>query len=357
MSYAPNIAPDSAEAVKADKPSLVITIDTEGDNLWALPKTITTENAAFINRFQELCERYRLRPTWLTNWEMARAPRFREFGCDVLRRQAGEVGMHLHAWNNPPLTAQDTDTPQQQSCLIEYPIQVMKDKIDRLTDLLEDVFEVKMISHRAGRWAFNSAYARALAERGYLVDCSVTPHLSWQYGSAGQSHRSGCDYRGFPERAYWLDLDQISKQGTSQLLEVPMTIMPGRRNWLSRSLHRLAAATRTTQRVADRLLPRHYWFRPFRGNVATLPRMLDWAEQRSFDYVEFMLHSSEFMPGGSPSFPTESAIERLYERLEALFERARDRFVGRTLAEYRSHFVRNHRDLSVEGVPTACDSN
>lgn len=35
------------------------------------------------------------------------------------------------------------------------------------------------------------------------------------------------------------------------------------------------------------------------------------------DYVEYMLHSSEYMPGGSPTFKNERDIERLYADLEA----------------------------------------
>jgi hypothetical protein len=52
------------------------------------------------------------------------------------------------------------------------------------------------------------------------------------------------------------------------------------------------------------------------------------------DYVEFMLHSSEFMPGGSPTFKTQQDIEVLYRDLEQLFAWLQQRTVGMTLAEY-----------------------
>jgi hypothetical protein len=55
------------------------------------------------------------------------------------------------------------------------------------------------------------------------------------------------------------------------------------------------------------------------------------------DYVEFMLHSSEFMPGGSPTFKDEAAIEGLYQDLEVLFSWLSDKTVGMTLAEFYSH--------------------
>jgi len=42
----------------------IITIDTEGDNLWANPREITTHNAAYLPRFQSLCERFRFKPVY-----------------------------------------------------------------------------------------------------------------------------------------------------------------------------------------------------------------------------------------------------------------------------------------------------
>jgi len=76
------------------------------------------------------------------------------------------------------------------------------------------------------------------------------------------------------------------------------------------------------------------------GNVA---QMIDVAEKTladGSDYVEFMLHSSEFMPGGSPTFKTNEHIETLYDDLEALFEWLQSRTVGRTLSEYYQEKLR-----------------
>ena len=45
----------------------LISIDTEGDNLWnwEYGKEITTENSLFVPRFQNLCEKYGFKPTYL----------------------------------------------------------------------------------------------------------------------------------------------------------------------------------------------------------------------------------------------------------------------------------------------------
>src|SRR5258707_8115545 len=90
-------------AHQREQRSLLLTIDTEGDDLWSHPPQITTRNTAYLPRFQEICDRFALKPVYLTNWEMVESFSFREFAHDALGRGAAEIGMHLHAWNSPPL--------------------------------------------------------------------------------------------------------------------------------------------------------------------------------------------------------------------------------------------------------------
>src|SRR4051812_518534 len=111
-------------------PAFIITVDTEGDNLWSRPHEITTRNADYLPRFQALCERHRLRPTYLVNYEMATSETFVQFGRDVIARGKAETGMHLHAWNSPPLVPLTDDDFHYQPYLVEYPDHVMKEKID-----------------------------------------------------------------------------------------------------------------------------------------------------------------------------------------------------------------------------------
>src|SRR5258708_31153797 len=107
----------------------IITIDTEGDDLWSRPREITTRNASFLPRFQRLCERYGYRPVYLANYEMALSEAFVEFGLDVLRRQAGEISMHLHACNSPPLVPFADDDYHYQPYLVENPHAGMRGQI------------------------------------------------------------------------------------------------------------------------------------------------------------------------------------------------------------------------------------
>ncbi len=320
-------------------PSFLITIDTEGDNLWSKPREVTTRNSRSLPRFQALCEKFSLKPTYLTNWEMARCPDFRDFGRDVVARQVGEIGMHLHAWNAPPIVPLTDNDDIHQPYLIEYPEDQIRAKVKLMTELLEETFEVDMISHRAGRWSFNETYARALVEYGYRVDCSVTPHVSWAAQKGDPLRSGGTDYRRFPESAYFLDPMDICLAGSSPLLEVPVTIVEFSYSPPVRATRRLLVKNRLGAAVANRLLPERAWLRPRSGSGSRLRSVVNVTTHEGRDYAEFMIHSSELMPGGSPTFPDERAIETLYESLEALFEMTRGSFIGRTMGEYHDHFV------------------
>lgn len=313
------------------KPAFIITIDTEGDNLWQNHRQIKTENARYLPRFQSLCEKYRFKPVWLTNYEMAVDSMFVEFAKDVIARGQGEVGMHLHAWNSPPEHDLTGDDWRWQPYLIEFPDAILREKVLFMTHLLEETFQTKMLSHRAGRWAFDSRYAKLLIELGYQVDCSVTPRVNWRNAKGAPQGKGGTDYQHFPDQAYFIDEDAIHRPGNSSLLEVPMSIQYKHPAWLN-----------TVKTGYDRIRgkyrsPSVNWLRPTGGNADQMIAVAEKCLAQGNDYVEFMLHSSEFMPGGSPTFKDETDIEGLYQDLETLFAWLAERTQGMTLAEFYQH--------------------
>ena len=309
---------------------LLITIDTEGDNLWRwrLGDPITSENAKFLPRFQELCEKYAFIPTYLTNFEMANDDFFAEYFKKKSIEGKCEIGMHLHAWNSPPLfdLPVRSDVEPGAPFLIEYPDGIMEEKIAYLTDLLEKRFEKKIKVHRAGRWATDDRYFRLLAKYGYKVDCSVTPGVDWST-AAGQSPGSKCnDYSRAPKQPYQI--------GDTGILEIPVTVRENHRLKLGSS-----AGIRKTVRKYIEAKKGHgpVWLRP-RRKSENLDDMLYLAElitkEKNTDYIMFMIHSSELMPGGSPSFPDEESIEKLYTDLNILFDRLSRDYSGTSLYDY-----------------------
>jgi hypothetical protein len=317
------------------RPALLISVDTEGDDLWSRPREISTENASFMPRFQALCEKHALKPTWLANYEMAESPAFVDFARDVLQRETGEIGMHLHAWDSPPLVPLTVDDSHHQPYLTEYPEAVMRDKIRFMTDLLEDRFQRKMLTHRAGRWGFNAVYARLLVEHGYQVDCSVMPHVSWAEYLGDPNGSGGPDFTNFPEQPYFLDLDRIDLPGDSPLLEVPVSA-------IETCYVLLNAWFRSTPKLLRRLIRRFcppvltLVPRDNARNSCYLQAILRHALEHHWPCAQLAIHSSELMPGASPFFRTAKSIERLYLRLESLFSFAAGNFRGLTLSEFRA---------------------
>jgi hypothetical protein len=328
---------------RESKPFFLITIDTEGDNLWSGGLKIDTRNASFLPRFQELCEKYSLRPTWLVDYEMAISEIFIEFGLDVIERGTGEIGMHMHAWNTPPEHLLSQNDFDHQPYLTEYPDKIMESKIDYMTCLLEDTFQRKVTSHRAGRWGFDSRYAKMLAGRGYKVDCSVTPHVSWRRYIGDPAGSGGADFSNFPDRPYFLDPDDISREGSLPLLEVPVTIVR-RDSRARRAAEALVEWNSLMTRALNRLSKPVSWLRPNGRNRTDMVRIIEDVANRSLDYAEFMLHSSELMPGGSPRFETNESIEAMYNDVEFLFDRVQGLFSGSTMTEFYESFTAGRQD-------------
>ena len=301
-------------AMQQDRRYFIITIDTEGDNLWGYKKgdQITTRNSKYIPRFQELCEKYNFKPIYLTNYEMLCDEEFVEYVRAKERENLCEVGLHLHAWNNPPVV--DIKGPYSGNpYLIEYSDDDMRAKFDYLYKLFCDKIGHAPVSHRSGRWAMDERYFKLLAEYGVKIDCSVTPHIDWSQ-TKGVT-RGGSDYRTSLPTPYYVN----------GVYEMPLTVVPSRRplaSSLKGNLRRLLSGC-------------NLQLRPAVFSLAEMEYVIDCVSKSSIDYAEFMMHSSELMSGGSPYFTDEAAIERMYADLERLFQYASLKgYVGATLQEY-----------------------
>jgi hypothetical protein len=324
-----------------NKPEFIITIDAEGDNLWSRPDIITTHNSKYLSRFQQLCESFDFKTTYLCDYEMACCPDFISLGKKILNNGTAEIGMHLHAWNNPPFYEKIDSVHNCLSYLTEYPETLIHEKISFLTKIIEDTFQIKPLSHRAGRWAFNNIYAKAISSCGYQTDCSVTPKVSWAsmkgYASGGE------DYRKFPQTPYFINFDNIAKKGASSLLEVPMAIFTEAEIAGANNSEQDKRSTNFTVKniFGKRIKKKHrpLWLRPNGSNLYEMKAIIDHIIEKKYDHAMFMLHSSELMPGGSPNFTNEESIENLYRDMEQLFRYTANFFSGSTLNEYHDKFI------------------
>lgn len=305
-----------------------ITVDTEGDNLWSMPSVVTTQNALFLERFQRLCNRYGFYPIYLTNYEMEHDEAYVEFARHYLQRELCEIGMHLHAWNMPPKYELIRGAKYHNAYLIEYPVEIMEEKIKLLTDELEDAFQTKIISHRAGRWATNRRYFELLEKYGYKVDCSVTPYVDWRRHVGYTEGSGGSDYRKSA-----CGIGNAYEGGT--LIEIPVTIRKTRMLDDARQVKSVKDFLRNSYHL---ICGKKVWIRPTGHNLVSMKKVVDQVMlEKDVNYIQFMIHSSELMPGGSPNFEDEYSVDCLYNDLEELFDYIRENgCIGSTFKAYIS---------------------
>ncbi len=299
------------------KKYFIVTVDTEGDNLWnyRMGDAITTENARYINRFQALCESYGFKPVYLTNYEMALDDGWIKESKGWEREGRCEIGLHIHAWNTPPKYVLPC-VYGKNPYITEYPLDIIGQKTAYMIKLLSERYESQIISHRSGRWALSDGYLKVLAENGIKIDCTVTPGLDLS-DMKGYTDASGNDYRNAPCNPYMI---------TPEILEVPMT---------TRHSHTFLQGG-LKQKIKTVVKGTDLWLRPIRLASEEMKFLTRCAEaDDKCDYVEFMIHSSELMPGGSIYFKDADAIEMFYAKMNDFFAWITKRgYCGITLREY-----------------------
>ncbi len=302
--------------------NFIITIDTEGDNLWKWKygDCITTENVKYLQKFQDLCENYGFKPVWLSNWEMINDSSFVKFIDRNLDKKTCELGMHLHAWNTPPDYELTRNNKSGAPYLIEYPKEIMEKKIGAITEKMKQQFGFVPVSHRAGRWAMNEDYFDLLYKYGYRIDCSITPGKTW-VSALGQTP-------GFVGPDYGNESKCVHMQG--KIIEVPVTM---------EYTHRMFVDVRNSFKANVKsfvygVKGKYVWLRPERENLTEMLWLVEQNEIAESDYLMFMLHSSELMPGGNPTFRNVEEIEQLYNNLDVLFKRIENSYCGITLEQY-----------------------
>ena len=87
------------------------------------------------------------------------------------------------------------------------------------------------------------------------------------------------------------------------------------------------------------------WLRPAQSSLKDMMSLVDvFSKNERCDYLEFMIHSSELMPGGSPYFLTKESIEKLYHDLSSFFYYVKSLgFEGCTLKQYRLSFEQKNQ--------------
>jgi hypothetical protein len=298
---------------------LCISIDCECDKGpgWRTHRPLKFDgvHVGIAGRLHPLFRRFGAKPTYLLSPELLRdatcAERLASLdGC--------ELGTHLHGELAEPHAFEPEVTAALQR---DYPPEVERAKLSWLTEAFRSAFGRSARSFRAGRFAIGPATLGILADLGYAVDSSVTPHVDWSNLSPGLS------FLDAPAQPYHPDPSAPSRRGSSPILEVPVTIRPGLFSRIP---------------LAGRFVPAR-WLRPTKTGTREMIGIAREAiaaarvvSPGSTVVLNAMFHNVEVVAGASPYAATEADATRIVERLSGLLDFARREEIATvTLADVR----------------------
>jgi hypothetical protein len=301
----------------------ILTIDTEGDNQWNHGCELTVANIRYVPRFQKLCEKYSIKPTYLVTSEVCEDAFAREIFKDYIKADKAEIGAHLHSWTTPPFQNKDgfRYNDVNHAFATELPEHILSEKIVYLTNQIEASFGKRPSSFRSGRFGFSENVARILAENFYIVDSSVTPYTRWSVNRGIPDGEGGPDFLNITPFPYNYSFSQRI------LTEIPVTILPTKFP-LNKS-HVLARyyfsnvdnfiILKTLRRLFFKHQP--LWLRPLIFmDINLFEELLNEAKEIELPYIVMMFHSSELMPGSSIYRPDKDLVEKLYVLLDNFFD-------------------------------------
>lgn len=323
-------------------PRLVVTIDTEEEGLWGgVYRTTgnTVENIQGVPRFQQLCDRHGVRPTYLCDAPVVEDDRAVEILGRIAEDGRAEIGGHLHPWCNPPLVE---ETTPRNSFLCNLPLELQRKKLSWLTRRITERFGRQPVSFRAGRYGLDGAGAALLVELGYRVDSSVIAFSDFRA-------LGGPDFRRAPWRPYRVaSPNLLASNAGGPLLEAPATVGYSHRAFAWADALRRCASTSPWRQckavsVVDRLgLARRIKLSPEQASARHMCQLVDALLAQQVPVAVLMFHSSSLVPGLSPYVPDAARLERFLGDLDQVYQHClgRRRMQSATLGELAELFPR-----------------
>jgi hypothetical protein len=286
---------------------LVVTIDVEEEGLFNgtyAADRVTASNVVGLGRLDSLFRNLGIRPTLLVSYQAAEDQAHSDLIAELAERWEGEIGAHLHHWNTPPVVPLPHPDPVPSELI---PEEILAAKLDNLLDRLRGMGATP-VSFRMGRFNLGPKMLGIISSRGISVDSSIAPMRSY-YG--GPAHLAA------PTDPYFPDPENPCKPGESEILEVPITIVP--------ILPKLGNLLEGIESAA--YLPRKAtsWFamnmgslpaQPFLTGLNRLKAAVRLHRLRGGRVVTIFFHSSELVRGFSPQNKTEADVDRFLLKLE-----------------------------------------
>jgi len=300
----------------SDPTYYTVTIDTEEEWDWngGWPvERLQVTNTRVLPKFQALCARFGVRPTYFTNLAILQYEESRGTLLDIARDDGVEIGMHIHPWNTPPVAADTTVTPRSTFLRNLSPDNVRA----KLTSVYSE-FErhgMRPTSFRGGRYSSGGVVHEFLQERGFVAECSVVPFTTWpDDGAPDYRHRDLTPARIAPAAA-----------GQSALWELPLTLGYSRRpfRFWQRTLETIESTALRKLRligIAERLgIVRRVWLNFEIGDRYDWTGFLKLLRRTGVRHVCFTVHSSSLAAGPGPYTRSAADEQRIFQQIERVF--------------------------------------
>lgn len=288
-------------------PRFVVTVDTEEEFDWGSSFTRDDHgmsHIAAVPKFQEMCDRHRINPSYLVDYPVAQDSAAVEMLGGYAADNRCEIGVQLHPWVNPPFT-ETISTHNSYAC--NLPAELEREKLTRLHAAIVGNLGVKPDSYRAGRYGAGAATPAILHDLEISIDTSVRARFDY-------SGQGGPDYSSHPVNPYWLI--------EGELMELPLTTVFGgtaRRygdivfgRWFNSDTARSALARSSMlERIA---------LTPEGIPVEKALHGIDLALAEGVKVINLSFHSPSLAPGHTPYVRDEADLDKLYAWWTQMFE-------------------------------------
>jgi hypothetical protein len=322
----------------------LLSIDTEEEWDWSgeFPqRDFSVSNIARLDELHTFCEGLGIRPTYFTDYAVADDPAAKEVLQSIISRNTCEIGAHLHPWANPPYYGK---TGEQESHVVNLPVDQVEKKLDALLELLNKAFGVMPNSFRTGRWGINGDVLHLLEKKGLHIDSSMHPLYSNQYFD--------CDKT--PLEPYWPDFDDpMSKGSQRNLIEIPVTVGFNRPN------HRLMRSVYNTIThpylhhlhlvgiLWHTHLLRKLYLSPEVTSSDDMHRLVDFVLTNELPVIHMYFHSSSLVDGVTGFMEQENAFDVICNNISSVVDYAQSQANTHfcTISEAAALLKHRHRSL------------
>jgi hypothetical protein len=295
------------------------------------------ENIYALPTLHAILRKHRARPTYLITHSVAADARAASVLREMREGRDCEIGAHHLAWDTPPHS--DEDVRRRP-----YAMQLSPDhfaaQVAALTDAITAAVGERPLSYRSGRFGFSASHVCDLERAGYRIESSVAPLFN-------EAHKGGPDFVGAPPRPYFLAYDDARAPGTSNLLELPVSVALNRRvpAFVER-LYGRAPCAGTMRRVLQTLgIARLQWLRPSHSSVADMCALARRMKDDGVPLLNLILRSNEAAAGGSPHDRNGRSIDDWFAGLEQVLAYAVKELgaIPVTYAEFRALYCGTQR--------------